>query len=275
MNKNLLIIGKPHSAKSTFLIQFYSKLVTNKTSIKLYKPIANITAISEGRKNLSMGQETSPTPPENSSHIEFPLQLDHEQVDLNCLDYGGEQINTIITGREVNRDWATAIHGSNNWILFIRIGNLKIHGDLSDQTINSDTQRDPSESADRVPYTISDQTGFIELLQMFLHTKGHDYHEKKTNTRLTVVLTCWDELQTKELPKDVLKKHLPLFDAFLKSNWHKTNLSVLGISPQGMSLSEPKNKEKFMVEGAENFGFLIDPEGNQINDITTLISYCL
>jgi hypothetical protein len=274
MDKNLLIIGKPHSSKSTFLIQLYSKLVTNKTTVRLYKPVADISAISEGRKQLSMGNEITPTPPENSSHIEFHLLVGDERIDLNCLDYGGEQINRIIKNRELNKDWLTAIKASNNWILFVRIGNLQVLGDLSTQT-TTDSQRDNTDVGEKNSYSISDQTAFIELMQIFLYAKGHDYHTAKTDTKLTVVLTCWDELQTKEQPRQVLQSHLPLFDTFLRSNWSIGSVEVLGLSPQGMSLSEQKNKQKFQVEGSENFGFLITPEGKKINDITELVSYCL
>src|SRR5258705_10244734 len=122
--KNLLIIGKPHSTKSTFLIQLYSKLTTGLSRVKIYKALSNITAITEGRKKLAKGIETDPTPPESTASIEFHLQVGDNQVDLNCLDYGGEQINKIIRDREVSKDWQVAIKNSNNWVLFIRIGGL-------------------------------------------------------------------------------------------------------------------------------------------------------
>ncbi len=39
MNKQLLIIGKPHSSKTVFLSQFYSRLQKKKSKLSLYKAV--------------------------------------------------------------------------------------------------------------------------------------------------------------------------------------------------------------------------------------------
>jgi len=46
------------------------------------------------------------------------LQYGEIKIDLDCPDYGGEQVNNIIESREVDSKWADAIKQSENWILF-------------------------------------------------------------------------------------------------------------------------------------------------------------
>jgi hypothetical protein len=273
MNKQLLVIGKPHSGKSTFLIQLYSKLITNKTLIKLYKPVSNISALTDGRIRLAQGKETTPTPPDDNSEIELPLQLPNEKVDLVCLDYGGEQVNRILTSRELNKRWLNSVKNSNSWLFFIRLANLDVYPDISNHTV-SDEQLKGNENQS-VQFSISDQTAFIELLQILLNAKGHNYHFKNSVVKLTIVLNCWDELKTKELPRDMLSKHLPLLLNFVEANWEAKKINFLGLSPQGFSLSDVKNQNLYKIEGPENFGYLIAANGKKKDDITELISEAL
>ena len=44
------------------------------------------------------------------------------------------------------------------------------------------------------------------------------------------------------------------------------------MSAQGFPLDSEENKEKYQIEGAEKFGFLIKEDGQKTNDITELIS---
>ena len=135
MTKPLLIIGKPHSGKTTFIAQLYTRLDVNKSSLKLYKSIDNLTPIIEALKSLEDGEEVMPTPADKSSSIILPILFDQQKIDLNCPDYGGEQINFIINNRVVDEKWNDAIKQSENWILFIRLSNLVTGYDLSNKTI--------------------------------------------------------------------------------------------------------------------------------------------
>jgi hypothetical protein len=274
MNAQLLVIGKPHSAKSTFLIQLYSKIIGNKTALRLYKPITNISALTDGRKRLANGLEPITTPAEENSEIIFPLQIGHEHVDLNCLDYGGEQINSIITSRQLDKRWITSINKSYNWILFIRLSNLDFGPDISNKTISKDQLKQKPLDTSNI-FTLSDQSSYIELLQIFLNAKDHNAHIPNPLLKLAVVMTCWDELKSKKTPRETLSDHLPLLLSFIETNWKSGNVKFLGLSPQGFSLSEEKNKTLFKEDGPENFGFLIRPDGKKTEDISELIALAL
>ena len=105
MNKLLLIIGKPHSSKTVFIAQFYSRLQKRKSKLSLYKSVNDLSPITLAREALAKGEEPQATPTNRSVNLILPIQFGDQQIDLLCPDYGGEQINNIITSREVDKKW--------------------------------------------------------------------------------------------------------------------------------------------------------------------------
>jgi len=270
MNKPLLIIGKPHSSKTVFIAQFYSRLQKRKSKLSLYKSVDDLTPITAAREALAKGEEPETTPTNKNVNLLLPIQFGKEKIDLICPDYGGEQINSILSSREVDKRWIDAIKKSNNWIFFIRLNNISKQLDISNITVTAEHTEGGKEDSE-VAYSISDQSSLIELLQIILHSKEHDYHFKNSNVKLTVVLTCWDELETEDRPKDVFRKSLPLLLSFIESNWKEEKLKIIGLSAQGFPLDSKENKEKYQIEGSENFGFIIKEDGHKSDDITELI----
>lgn len=277
MSTSILLIGKPHSSKTVFLSQFYSKLQKNKSKLKLYKSVDDLSPISGAREALASGKEPQATPSEKSVKFYLPIQVAEKQVDLKCPEYGGEQVLNIVENRELNKEWIASIKESNSWVLFIRLNNLNKSLDISDVTYSEQQQQQQSseEQTSETEYKISDQSFFIELLQILLHSKGTDYHRLNNKLKLTIVLTCWDEMNTTEKPNTLLKSKLPLLHNFLKSNWDESYLNIIGLSAQGFSLNTAENKEKYQIEGPEEFGYLVLPDGTQTNDITELIEQSL
>ncbi|RZK27044.1 MAG: hypothetical protein EOO43_00860 [Flavobacterium sp.] len=266
---SILLIGKPHSGKTTFLGQLCARVDANNSSLKLYKAVDNLTSIIEATTSLSKGEEVKTTPTDKTSIIRLPLQYNLEKIDLECPDYGGEQINKIIENREVDSKWKEAILLSDNWILFIKPADLSTSYDLSNKTIKPEELKNGNGKIEE--YTISDQSSFIELLQILLFTKGHDSHFRISTTKLTVVLTCWDEINSKVTPKEELKNCLPLLLNFIEANWVENKLQILGLSSLGFSLKESENKKKYQEIGSENFGYIIDSDGIENDDITQII----
>lgn len=271
MSKPLLIIGKPHSSKSVFIAQLYTRLQKKKSRLKLYASVKNLTSIKDVRDALAQGDEPAPTKPDRNVDMLLPISFGDEQIDLVCPDYGGEQINRIMSTRKVEKLWIDAIEGSMNWLFFIRLTNINIDMDISKVTVTDEHPERSRSDDDNYEYLVSDQTAFIELLQILLAFKNHDYHLKNANIRLTVVLTCWDELKTKTLPKDKLEEYLPLLYGFIHANWDPDYIKIVGLSAQGFSLADKKNKEKYLINGPENYGYLIKPDGSRTKDITELI----
>lgn len=269
MTKSILLIGKPHSGKTTFIAQLCARVDSNNSSLKLYKAIEDRTPIIEATRELAKGNEVKTTPTDKSTVIHLPLQYGDDKIDFDCPDYGGEQVNHIIENREVDSKWAKSINQTDNWILFIKLTDISTSYDLTNKTIKPEVLENGNGNSEE--FSISDQSSFIELLQILLHIKGQDAHFRNSTTKLTVVLTCWDELNSSLKPKDELKKSLPLLLNFIEANWDESRINLLGLSAQGFSLKEEVNKKKYQEIGSENFGFMINANGKNIDDITQII----
>ena len=269
MTTQILLIGKPHSGKTTFIGQLCSRVEAGNSALKLYKAIDNLTPIIEATRALARGEEVKTTPTDRSNIICLPLQYGEVKIDLDCPDYGGEQVNHIVENREIDSKWTDSIKQSNNWILFIKPSDLTTSYDLSNKTIKPEILENGDGQSEE--YTISDQSFFIELLQLLLHSKGQDSHFKNATTKLTVVLTCYDELLRTLTPREELEKNLPLLLNFIEANWIKSRINILGLSSLGFSLKEQTNKVKYQELGSENFGYMLKPDGTKDNDITQLI----
>lgn len=271
MNKQLLIIGKPHSSKTVFLSQFYSRLQKKKSTLRLYKAVDDLSPISGAREALANGDEPEATSTLKSEYFYLPIQTsDGIKIDLQCPEYGGEQVDGIIDNREVDKNWSEAINSSDNWIFFIRLNSVNHSINIS--TIEITKENPPNLDNDiSNEYGLSDQSSLIELLQLLLHYKGFNYHLKNQKVKLTVVLTCWDELNTNEKPKSIFESRLPLLLNFIESNWDRQFVKYIGLSALGFPLNDPENKEKYQIEGPESFGYLVQDDGQKSNDITELI----
>ncbi|RYZ84377.1 MAG: hypothetical protein EOP06_18175, partial [Proteobacteria bacterium] len=217
MSRSILLIGKPGSSKTVFLAQFYLRLQKRKSELSLSDVIGNISVLAPSLDALADGSEPQPTPTEDNREFLLPV-VDREgnRFDLLCPEYGGEQINTIIRTRLLDKRWMESVVSSNNWLFFIRLNSLARSKDLSDLTPSGTQVHD--QQNERPEYEISDQVAFIELLQLMLQQKAHDYHHLQKDIRLTIVLTCWDELETEEPPKSLLYAELPLLASFISSN---------------------------------------------------------
>ena len=270
MNNSILLIGKPHSSKTVFLAQFYLRLQKNKSQLKLYKPVANLTPIAAALAALTDGKEPEPTHSEQRVPFVLPITNGLEEFDLLCPEYGGEQINNIIRTRELDKQWIEAIDESNNWLFFIRLNGVNKAQDIADITPNG--AHVAADQNDRNnDYGISDQIAFIELLQILLFQKNNDYHFRNKKVKLSIALTCWDELIDPDNPAAQLKKELPLLYAFIDANWQENSWQVLGLSALEFSLKSPGNQEKYAVLGPESFGYLVLGNKEITKDITQLI----
>jgi hypothetical protein len=108
-----------------------------------------------------------------------------------------------------------------------------------------------------------------------LNAKGQDAHFKNADTKLTIVLTCWDEEKNGAKPIEKLKIHLPLLLTFVQANWEVGKINIVGLSALGFSLKIAENKELYQANGAESYGYIIKADGTEVGDITQLISEAL
>jgi|GEM_PF-660952 len=269
--KSILIIGKPGSAKTTFLAQFVTIARKSKSSVKFWKTPENIQPIENAIKKLRAGEETGSTPAEDNLIITLPVTIKGNNIEMVCPDYGGEQINEILNLREINSHWSGLITNSNSWVLFIRPKKLEDTFDLSNKSHSDNTENEEKEKV--VPeFMVSDQSSIIELIQIMLSIKKVGYQKTINSPKLTIALTCWDEVQEQITPGDLLKKDLPLLNQFLKKNWAEDALKIMGVSAQGFKLNTQENKDKYLDDGPDKFAYVVKGDSiEQVKDLTLLI----
>ena len=111
---------------------------------------------------------------------------------------------------------------------------------------------------------------------MLVHIKGASFLIPDELPQLTIMLSCWDEYKAAHLeisePDNALKGKMPLFHAFLRANWLKTKLNIIGLSSTGRKLDEKKPDEDYLDNGPENFGYWIHENGLEDIDLTGIIS---
>ncbi len=293
MNKSLLIIGKPFSSKTVFMTQFYTRLLKKKSKLVLNEVIESLSFLSASKAKLAAGDLPISTPTESNEKVILPVRCNEQIIYLDCPDYGGEQIDKIIAERELDENWSQAIKKSDNWIVFIRPTGINKSNDLSNAVIskenienkhsdepaiieeinNNNTLNHKATNQEQVvsPFQISDQSGFIELLQILLDAKNNNLLIKNKTTKLTIVMTCWDELNTNETPETVLKNHFPLLFDFIESVWEKGYFKTIGLAALEFDLNIPANKEKYEIDGPESYGYIVHENGQQSKDLTELV----
>jgi len=268
--KSILIIGKPGSAKTTFLAQFVIIARKAKSAVKFWKTPENIQPIEDAIKKLRSATETETTHATDNHIINLPVTINGKNLELKCPDYGGEQINEMLNIREINTHWSELINNSNSWIVFIRPQKLESIFDLSNKTAPKEVSSNKDEP---IPlFKASEQSTIIELLQMMLSIKSVGYQAPIITPKITIALTCWDEIEESITPVSFLEKNLPLLNQFLKNNWQSTSFKVIGVSAQGFRLNTSENKEKYLDYGPDKFAFIVRGNSTErIMDLTILI----
>lgn len=276
MNQQLLILGKPKSSKTTFLAQFVTIARKSHSSIKFWKTPENIQPILDAITRLRKGEETQTTPADSNLVIKLPVSMNGIDFELSCPDYGGEQINTILEQREIDSNWSQQINSSSSWILFIRPQSIQISYDLSNKSSSESNPKKNRTDDVEEDFKISEQSDFIELLQFMLALKKISFQKEITIPKLTIALTCWDEIDPKIKPLQHFASTLPLLNQFLRSNWSADSFKIMGISAQGFELKTSINKDKYLDEGPEKFPFVVKGDSiKRIYDLTLLIAEAL
>lgn len=270
-NNELLIIGPPKSGKTTFLAQLYGRLLARKGKLRLAEVPGNIEGIKNAYKRLAAGKETEATASTENLEVSFSVLDGNERFILNCKDYGGEQVRDLVKLLEYDKTWIKRSKESDRWILFIRPSEIESRYDLSMKgyaEVEKQKRTKPISGS-------SDQSQFIELIQVLLHARGTGMKEPISTPSLLIALTCWDELNTTDTPKQLLQNKLPLFYQFIRSNWKEHKFKVTGVSAQEFPLTNQENIDKYLDELPESFGYLLTEDNTKETDLTRLVHEAL
>lgn len=262
----ILLVGESNVGKTHYGAQFLKRLMVKECALKLSGAPTNLEAFTTALSCLTEGKSTDHTPA--STYVESVWPITDEagrHAELVWPDYGGEQIRNLVTQRRIPAAWRERVLGATDWVLLIRLHSLRSEDDLLSRPLHSFAAAEfQGETA--AAYELSDQARSVELLQMLLYLAQFHLDRPLRKPRLTILLSCWDELETMELPADLLASRLPMLWSFVRSNW--ISPTVIGLSALERALSKADADQEYAIRGPEEFGYVVLPDGVKSTDIT-------
>jgi len=262
---SILLVGESNVGKTHYGAQFLKRLMVKACALKMSGAPTNLEAFNTALSCLTEGKSTDHTPANIYVESVWPItdEAGH-YAELIWPDYGGEQVRNLVTQRRIPAAWRERVLEATDWVLLIRLHSLRSEDDLFSRPLQSFAAVAPEEETPA--YELSDQARTVELLQMLLYLAHFHLDRPLQKPRLTVLLSCWDELETTELPADLLASRLPMLWSFVRSNW--TSPTVIGLSALERALSKTDADLEYATRGPEEFGYVVLPNGVKNNDIT-------
>lgn len=261
----ILLVGESNVGKTHYGAQFLKRLMVKACALKMHGAPTNLEAFTTALDCLTEGMTTDHTPANSYVESVWPIRDDSGRVaNLVWPDYGGEQVRNLVTERRIPVTWRERVLQATDWIVLIRLHSLRSEEDLFSRPLQSFVADETQD--EQAVFESSDQNRTIELLQMLLYLAQFSLDRPLRKPRLTILLSCWDELQTTELPPDLLAARLPMLWSFVRSNW--ISPSVIGLSALEKALSKTVPDVDYATRGPEDFGYVILPNGQRSTDIT-------
>lgn len=261
----ILLVGESNVGKTHYGAQFLKRLMVKACALKMSSAPENLEAFTTALSCLTEGKSTDHTPANIYVESVWPITDEAgRHAELVWPDYGGEQVRNLVTQRRIPAAWRERVLEATDWVLLIRLHSLRSEDDLFSRPLQSFAAANPEEKAHA--YELSDQARTVELLQMLLYLAHFHLDRPLRKPRLTILLSCWDELETTELPADLLASRLPMLWSFVRSNW--TSPTVIGLSALERALSKTDADQEYATRGPEEFGYVVLPDGVKNTDIT-------
>jgi hypothetical protein len=267
----ILLVGESNVGKTHYGAQFLKRLMVKSCALKMTGAPTNLEAFTTALSCLTEGKSTDHTPANIYVESVWPItDKAGRYAELVWPDYGGEQVRNLVTQRQIPAAWRDRVVEATDWVVLIRLHSLRSEDDLFSRPLQSFASVEPQ---GEMTYELSDQARTVELLQMLLYLAQFHLDRPLRKPRLTILLSCWDELETMELPADLLASRLPMLWSFVRSNWALP--TVIGLSALERALSKTDADQEYAIRGPEEFGYVVLPNGLKDTDITLPIQHLM
>ena len=268
----VLILGGAGTGKTTLLLQLYGRVSEGDSALTLRSAVESMAAISDGMKRLQGGLPVRHTPHGADTTLTLPLRdLSGGEFDVTVPDYAGEDLRRVGDALRLPDRWRQFATSSDHWVVLIRLSQYPDIPDLVARPVGELASAGLVTPNGVDPQTLPIDMFTVELLQLLHHGRAQGEHA--SDLRVTVALSCWDELELPERtePGAVVSERLTLLDSYCSKTFGDGYRAV-GLSSQGRELKDGEPDEQFIDEGPEVMGWLIDETGEQDADLTKLIA---
>lgn len=300
---DVLMLGGANTGKSTFLVQLYGRMAARMGQLVSRSAPADLKPISDGLQRLASGiplEHTRTSAVHLMQHLPAATR-DGRSVDFNIPEYAGESLDDLVRSHRIPENWRPLIAESNQWLLFVRLEQFGQIPELLSRPIEepepvlvsaapspheeaavADASRHAAAASDgdeEVTAAVAGDTELpldmrlVELMQMLLHERGARPRGAVSKPFLSVLLSCWDELDITDQssPTSVAEERIPLLYSYVRSAWREDALEFLGLSSQGRSLTTDKPDEDFVHVGPEHHGYMVTGTGDREPDLTRIV----
>jgi len=269
----VLVLGGPDSGKSTYLLQLYGRVFDGDGQMQLRGAVDSLVAIKDGLARLATGRPAAHTANGTETSLTLPLVDNHtgREWDITVPDYAGEDLRRVGDALRLPDRWRDLAATSDHWVVMVR---LSLHPDMPDlvsrpvgELASASAERPAGADVQKLPIDMF----LVELLQLLQH--GRTQLEVTNDLRVTVALSCWDELGYPDdtMPSQVIRHQLALLDSYCTTTFGP-RYRVLGLSAQGRALTEANPDVEFIDEGPSAMGWLVWDDGARVPDLTKLIA---
>ena len=260
----VLILGGPAAGKTHYAGQLLGRLRHDRQgTLRLQRGGADdLGKFEEVLSCLEEGRAAGHTPGKTWTGMKCQLETrEGEEVLLAWPDYAGERLTSLVDSRVLTPEWRTSVASARAWMLFIRPSTLKLHEDLLSRPTGLAPEHTTSVKGQLHGKGWDDRARYVEMLQMFLFAAGQSTYGKVVKPRLTILLSCWDELDEEGTPEKIFQSRLPLLHAFVRGTWSDESWSVWALSSLGRALQPDTRDQDFVHPGPREL-WLRDSTGN-------------
>jgi len=274
MTTSILLLGESDSGKTHYGAQLLGRLLVRKGALRMNGAAPTLGPFQAALQSLNDGRAAGHTAQATHHDSHWPvIDANGRTADLYWPDYGGEQVKEILELRRIPPRWRARAQASDAWIVLVRPEALRPRKDIFSRPLADLRGRRDAPAT----FRLSDQARVIELLQMLLYARGAGLRTPLATPALTLLLSCWDELNLPDgsRPADVMRQRLPMLADFVAANWQPEAFTTMGLSALGQALSADTPDDVFMMKGPEAFGFVVHPDGKSDADLTQPIAQLL
>ncbi|WP_272685714.1 MULTISPECIES: hypothetical protein [Providencia] len=268
-DSSVLIIGESGVGKTHYGAQLLMKLQKKNAQLQMNGAAKNLEPFSEAVDKLNEGLAAKHTPAISYVESIWPIKDSNGfKGQLIWPDYGGEQVSNISTFRNIPKEWIQRVTDSTSWLFMLRTSLYRLQDDVLSRPINNE-KKPETQPIDKKE--MSDQARLIELIQILIYLRKLSGSSKMP--KICLLLSCWDELNTRTTPPELLKQSLPMLYDFIHSHWDSP--LIMGLSALGKNLDKINKDQAYVESGPESFGYVVCADGTCNPDITIPINFLI